>query len=529
MARYHDHGRCQVGVILRRDTLAHVEIPHDSDFNRTNFTLSLDARIEYAPAVGESFVFVSKGGLDSTTTSNFWFAYRNDSGTMQLRAGFWDATAGAVAASTCDIDLGTGRWYRLAAVWDHTAKTLKIYYGLRGDGRSVSLTLGVTGSHALAVPATQSQLVRIGCDVSSASALQNACYATVSDVEIHSSALAQSVLEGRAPYHVQGGAISIVGCWTFDEGEGATARDLAVVGRTVAGGNDGTLKNGAEWGDSPQDCWYARGLAPSAGATGIAHADPPPAIIGCYSHTRTQGATVTASDAATGYAASRLRAPRKTTTTRTANVTGAKTWVFDFGRERTIGAVSIYGWNVTSAALVKVQLHTADSWGAPAVDLTMPPTLGSGIYLFDRPWLYRYARLSITDAANPDVYIELGTVDWWQTLDLPQPIDAGRSAMTIGDASTSVQMLHGASVWRTQTTGEDWSFTCPDLRRSQADELQRMIREGGDAEARLIVHDPRRGLPRSTYGYLTGLGSVALADPAWNRQSVTGISIEADR
>lgn len=84
--------------------------------------------------------------------------------------------------------------------------------------------------------------------------------------------------------------------------------------------------------------------------------------------------------------------------------------VFDAGAPITVDSISIAKHNISSGVTtLKFQGNASDSWGTPSVDETL--TWNSGIINKDfSGGSYRYWRLNIVDAANPDGLISLGRV-----------------------------------------------------------------------------------------------------------------------
>ena len=98
-------------------------------------------------------------------------------------------------------------------------------------------------------------------------------------------------------------------------------------------------------------------------------------------------------------------------------------WVlFTFAAAVDVDIVGIFGNNFTSAATVKIQANATDSWGSPSIDVEMTYTknpyktidkgrdVGEWTHQFSSTESYKYWRISVNDAANPDTYIEMGFV-----------------------------------------------------------------------------------------------------------------------
>lgn len=94
----------------------------------------------------------------------------------------------------------------------------------------------------------------------------------------------------------------------------------------------------------------------------------------------------------------------------------ATEWVkWDLGTAQAITAFLLRGHNLTTGATVKVQANASDVWTAPSLDLTITITQAMVdenllAYNWTSGQTYRYWRLYIEDASNPDGYIELGRI-----------------------------------------------------------------------------------------------------------------------
>jgi hypothetical protein len=77
--------------------------------------------------------------------------------------------------------------------------------------------------------------------------------------------------------------------------------------------------------------------------------------------------------------------------------------------------VALIGVNFTTAATVKIQANATDAWGGPSFDETITvsglgtdPPFYNLCHKFASAQNFRYWRLSINDAANPDGFYEVG-------------------------------------------------------------------------------------------------------------------------
>lgn len=86
-------------------------------------------------------------------------------------------------------------------------------------------------------------------------------------------------------------------------------------------------------------------------------------------------------------------------------------WIkFDFGSAQDVWVVAIVGHNFSSGATVTLQLNAADAWGAPSVSQAITYDADIMLYVFTSAQSYRWARITIADAANSDGYVECGRI-----------------------------------------------------------------------------------------------------------------------
>jgi len=85
------------------------------------------------------------------------------------------------------------------------------------------------------------------------------------------------------------------------------------------------------------------------------------------------------------------------------------TLTFDMGAAVGAEYFAILNHNFTSGATVHIQANSADSWGAPPVDRTQT-ILDVILDPFGTTYTYRYWRVTVTDAANPDAELSIGQV-----------------------------------------------------------------------------------------------------------------------
>ena len=89
------------------------------------------------------------------------------------------------------------------------------------------------------------------------------------------------------------------------------------------------------------------------------------------------------------------------------------TVIIDLGSSQQVKALIIYDHNLTSAATITIDADAAATFnsgagGAPELTETVTWASGKILHYLAAATTKRYWRLSITDAANPDLYVEIG-------------------------------------------------------------------------------------------------------------------------
>lgn len=86
-------------------------------------------------------------------------------------------------------------------------------------------------------------------------------------------------------------------------------------------------------------------------------------------------------------------------------------WVkFDLGAATNINCIGIFGHNLTSGATVQIQGNATDSWAGPSYNQTLTWYDERIAYCFAATESYRWWRLYLSDATNPDGYLEIGRI-----------------------------------------------------------------------------------------------------------------------
>lgn len=95
-----------------------------------------------------------------------------------------------------------------------------------------------------------------------------------------------------------------------------------------------------------------------------------------------------------------------------------------------IKALILGDHNLTSAATIVLKGHTADSWGSPSFSEAIVWNEEKIIHYPSAAQTYKYWQIQITDAANPDGYIEIGELYLGSYLELTKNYVEGYSEET---------------------------------------------------------------------------------------------------
>jgi hypothetical protein len=133
---------------------------------------------------------------------------------------------------------------------------------------------------------------------------------------------------------------------------------------------------------------------------------------------------ITASSENANFPASNLKNPLRSKRWRSTDIS-SESVVFDFLTTEPVDSVAILwskedGILLSNTAVIKIQANATDVWTSPAVDqtLTINNDYEIASHYFTTDQSYRYWRVLITDAGNPNGFLELGVVWIGKSLDL---------------------------------------------------------------------------------------------------------------
>jgi len=179
--------------------------------------------------------------------------------------------------------------------------------------------------------------------------------------------------------------------------------------------------------------------------------------------------------------------------------------VIDLGAAKTPTLFILHDHNLTSGASVTLDANASDSWGSPSLSYSFT-TITDPLYYYIPSGTYRYWSLNISDAGNPDGYIEaanmfLGTYEalkkvngeWGSTIENGRVIRSNRS---------------NVNVLRRYDYGQQKSLSLNFGNTVSNDDIDTLI----DIQESLIDSDTRRILPCWIHGFSDQADTLRLMD-----------------
>jgi len=157
------------------------------------------------------------------------------------------------------------------------------------------------------------------------------------------------------------------------------------------------------------------------------------------------GTTVTASSSATNNPIANLQNIWPTYTHRTSSLGSPDFWKWDLGAAANVDYMVLWNHNLTSGATLAFQGHTSDDWGSPGVNVTPTYNAEYLVHKLASTTSKRWWRVTATNAANPDGYVEAGHAflgsyfEFTRTYNVKQPayIDPSTVRFSVGGQMVS--------------------------------------------------------------------------------------------
>jgi hypothetical protein len=433
--------------------------------------------------------------------------------------------AGTIVTAVATATLTVGRWYAVAAVHDDAAGTITFYWGERQspyNHTAISVYSDTSATTGLAgTPATGVKIFRLGADGNASLVTANVANASLSEWAGYNVALSRATLEGRLSERLNGRESGLIWYYPLDDGPTGVTEALAF-DCTIAIYPTLTLVNRPQWTDDPLDLYYRRGSWAQT------------SLLGLQSWTMLPDVAITASSEHASFPDDNLRNPRQAKPWAAAFAASPVNVVFNFGRPRPILAFTADNHTCSSAATIRVQLHTADSWAGPQVDENVVWRRRKLRHVFDRPYEYQYARVLITD---PDPYgsahglaaIQLGTAHWWAPFDPVDIIDMAGAEASVEDPSTAVVTPHARRIPRTLDKERRRTYSISQMRTGRALHLREQLRAAGEGGPVYVVPDIRRDLfVGDVYGLIETFPTETIHDSTGTRRDVVGLTVRED-
>lgn len=102
------------------------------------------------------------------------------------------------------------------------------------------------------------------------------------------------------------------------------------------------------------------------------------------------------------------------------------TLTVDLGSALGVDAVALISSNLTNAATIGIAANSSNSWGAPPFSTTLTPwtAANTGVMLkfLASTQTFRWWQITLTDAGNPDGFLQVGVVHLGPTVLIPMPL-----------------------------------------------------------------------------------------------------------
>lgn len=204
--------------------------------------------------------------------------------------------------------------------------------------------------------------------------------------------------------------------------------------------------------------------------------------------------TVTVSSEDTNFPASNLKHPFRSKRWRSTDVSSE--WiVFDFQTIEDVDSVILLwskedGVQLSGSATLKIQANATNVWTSPAVDqtLTINDTYEIASHYFTTAQSYRYWRVVLQDAGNPNGFLELGVAWIGKSLQIENAQNG--FDFTVTDRSKSVVTDFGHIYTDEYPLFSSLNFSYANLYYEAIQILENAFRENGNRKPVFIAVDP---------------------------------------
>ena len=190
-------------------------------------------------------------------------------------------------------------------------------------------------------------------------------------------------------------------------------------------------------------------------------------------------------------------------------------WIkFDLATATKLTCIGIFGHNFTSAATVTLEANATDSWGAPSYSQALTIAVDGDSVVFDRlvfflDQTYRWWRLTVVDAANPDTYIQIGRIMAGEYYEPPRSVSQGFT-IAVMDPSEGGGQAGQQAAYRQQPKYRQAQAAFAFINQTQRDKFEALFRKIGRTEPLILALDPStRASEDSLYCHLASPLSLA--------------------
>ncbi len=204
--------------------------------------------------------------------------------------------------------------------------------------------------------------------------------------------------------------------------------------------------------------------------------------------------TVTASTSDPSFPSSNLKHPFRSKRWRSTSAS-SQSVVFDMQTSEDIDSVVILwskedGINLSNTATIRIQANATNVWTSPTVNelLTINNTYEIASHYFTTAQSFRYWRVLIDDASNPDGYVELGMV--WLGKGIAIENAQNGFEFSVVDRSKTITTEYGHSYTDEYPLLQSLQFSYANLEYDTVEILDNVFRQNGNKKPVLMVLDP---------------------------------------
>jgi hypothetical protein len=205
-----------------------------------------------------------------------------------------------------------------------------------------------------------------------------------------------------------------------------------------------------------------------------------------YFNNLLDAATLTGTGSRTGFPLTNTQHPHLSVRWRSIDLT-AQYILVDAGVGETLDAdmVAILAHNLSATATVTFKANDTDAWGAPSLSMALDPTEELILEEF-ADCAYRFGRFDITDAANPDGFVEIGRLWIGATLSILPAMIVDFTVVVVNDDAVT----WGVTRQKYADVGDSWrkfEFSFPPSEEALIAQLKTMYELVGKNQSLIVA------------------------------------------